>query len=349
MTALARTEPKITALIRKAMAALDKATTAAEVLDAIRDTTLAYDLAKELLKMKGAHDEIVAASHRMMGDALLIITQAQCRLADEYDAAQERGEVIDSAGGNPNLPNRSHTERLATVIDIGLTRKQVHEARLVRDAEKKTPGTVQQAIDKQLAAGKPPTKADVKRAISKPKGGTDKARDNAPPTAERARVEALNEPVVNRSDLSLTAQQKFDAALRRRVREIYQELEQRFRERQDRHMKDYILPHYNKLAADAEKVIKARRGVFSADVFRKILACLHPDNVQGDVAKHRAEWAFRTFNESKVVLCGEKEMPTPDNGLPKNWQEWEAAKAKATAERKAAYAARRAGKTSIAR
>jgi len=50
------------------------------------------------------------------------------RLADEYDAAQERGEVTGKGGGNPNLPNRSQQERLATVTDIGLTRKQVHEA-----------------------------------------------------------------------------------------------------------------------------------------------------------------------------------------------------------------------------
>jgi uncharacterized protein YjiS (DUF1127 family) len=51
-------------------------------------------------------------------------SQAACRLADEYDAAQQRGEV---AGANDGR-RRSQTERLPSAADIGLTRKQVHEA-----------------------------------------------------------------------------------------------------------------------------------------------------------------------------------------------------------------------------
>jgi hypothetical protein len=61
---------------------------------------------------------------------------AQCRLADEYDAAQERGEVQQAGGrrGNQfaNVPKENNAK--PTVADIGLTRKQVHEARVVRDA-----------------------------------------------------------------------------------------------------------------------------------------------------------------------------------------------------------------------
>ena len=34
-----------------------------------------------------------------------------------------------------------------TVQDIGLTRKQVHEARAVRDAEKENPGLVRKTIE----------------------------------------------------------------------------------------------------------------------------------------------------------------------------------------------------------
>jgi hypothetical protein len=53
------------------------------------------------------------------------------RLADEYGAAQERGE-INSAGN----PNSSKTEELPGVSGIdGLTHKDIHEARLIRDAE----------------------------------------------------------------------------------------------------------------------------------------------------------------------------------------------------------------------
>jgi hypothetical protein len=54
----------------------------------------------------------------------------QCRIANEYDAAQKRGEV-QTAGGDRksiNVPNKNNGQ---TVADIGLTRKLVHEARFV--------------------------------------------------------------------------------------------------------------------------------------------------------------------------------------------------------------------------
>lgn len=52
-----------------------------------------------------------------------------CRLADEYDAAEERGEVASQARGGANLPNGVPGENtVATVTDLGLTRKGVHEA-----------------------------------------------------------------------------------------------------------------------------------------------------------------------------------------------------------------------------
>ncbi|MGN6117759.1 MAG: hypothetical protein ACTHN2_19825 [Nitrobacter sp.] len=58
--------------------------------------------------------------------------QAKWRLADEYDAAQERGEVASAHDGKFG---RSEPERLKpTAADIGLSRKDIHEARIIRDA-----------------------------------------------------------------------------------------------------------------------------------------------------------------------------------------------------------------------
>lgn len=48
--------------------------------------------------------------------------------ADEYDAAQLRGDVAGQ--GKPSI-----AEGLATVADIGLSHKDIHEAREIRDAE----------------------------------------------------------------------------------------------------------------------------------------------------------------------------------------------------------------------
>jgi hypothetical protein len=53
-------------------------------------------------------------------------------LADEDDSAQERREVATSRDGDHR---RSDKERRPTAADVGLSRKQIHEARAVRDAE----------------------------------------------------------------------------------------------------------------------------------------------------------------------------------------------------------------------
>jgi hypothetical protein len=60
------------------------------------------------------------------------------RLADEYDAAQENGEVQKAGGPRGNqhaaiIPDGNNAKPVVT--DISLTAKQIHEARLIRDAE----------------------------------------------------------------------------------------------------------------------------------------------------------------------------------------------------------------------
>jgi hypothetical protein len=45
-----------------------------------------------LLTKQTHRADVVAECRRAMADALGIETQAHCRLADEYDAAQERGD-----------------------------------------------------------------------------------------------------------------------------------------------------------------------------------------------------------------------------------------------------------------
>lgn len=54
------------------------------------------------------------------------------RLAEEYDAAQGRGEV--SKGGNPTVVDANGCQ--ATAADIGIRRDEIHDARKLRDAER---------------------------------------------------------------------------------------------------------------------------------------------------------------------------------------------------------------------
>jgi hypothetical protein len=82
------------------------------------------------------------------------------RLADEYDAAQARGEAARHSSGNPQIvPNKNDLPK--TAADLGLDRKIILEARRVRDAEKAKPGIVEKA----LAAAGEPTRARLKRAV----------------------------------------------------------------------------------------------------------------------------------------------------------------------------------------
>jgi len=154
-------------LVDRAVKALTNARTAAEVLEARDMASVVYDAAKtaaRISRAKGAHDDLVAAAYRTQAHALEIEALAKRRLADEYDAAQERGEVAggDFKGNQWSVPDENSPP---SADDLGLSRKDIHEARLIRDAEKTEPGIVRRTLDAALEAGEEPSKAKVRRAV----------------------------------------------------------------------------------------------------------------------------------------------------------------------------------------
>ncbi len=152
-------------LVEKAAAALANARSAAEVLEAREIASLAYDVAKRtarLCKAKNAHDELIAAAHRVQADALTIEAGAKRRLADEYDMAQAQGDV-GQQGARTDLV-RDANDVAATAADLGLNRREIHEARLLRDAEAADPGLVRRTLDERLERGEEPTRAALRRA-----------------------------------------------------------------------------------------------------------------------------------------------------------------------------------------
>ena len=82
--------------------------------------------------------------YRVQADGLEIEAAAKRRLADEYDAAQERGEVAKLGDNLPSVPERN--AKPATAKDVGLTRKEVHDARQFRDAEARDPGVTKREL-----------------------------------------------------------------------------------------------------------------------------------------------------------------------------------------------------------
>ena len=165
-------------LLTRAVATLENAKSAAEVLEAGRQANTVYsaaEVAERLLRAQGAHANVIAACRQVMADAAVIEKRAEVRLADEYDAAQERGEVANPGGsghnqyGGANIPNENNS---STVQDIGVTSKQVFNARQVRDAERADPGVVRRTVDAAVKSGRAPTRAEVNRATAKAAGRT---------------------------------------------------------------------------------------------------------------------------------------------------------------------------------
>lgn len=164
-------------MVDRAAATLASAKSAAEVLDARDMASVAYDTAKRAARLasaQGAFNEIRAKITRAQAEALEIEAAANRRLADEYDAAQERGEVGQSGARTDLVPNGN--EVTPTAADLGLSRKTIHEARIIRDAEVAHPGIVKETIDAAVAAGEEPTRAKVRRAALKSAGRKPKQR-----------------------------------------------------------------------------------------------------------------------------------------------------------------------------
>lgn len=172
MTALAHIPnptQDLPSLIDRAATMLSGAKTAAEVLEAREAAGLAYDVAKRTARMrsaKAAHDDLVAAAHRAQADALEIEAAAKRRLADEYDAAQARGEVACLGTNQSDLGVSVQNTRPATSADLGLSRKDIHEARQLRDAETNDPGIVRRTLNERLERGEDPTRTAVRKMVT---------------------------------------------------------------------------------------------------------------------------------------------------------------------------------------
>jgi hypothetical protein len=153
-------------IMSRASRLLSEATTSAELLEA-RDTfNLAYDVAKSAGRMarkKAEHDEVMAALLRAQGDCLIGQARAKMLLADAYDDAQERGEVAGQ--GRPKNLGDGKVLGKPKTADIGLRYDEIHEARQLRDADRESPGIVEEVVEAIIERGEEPTKAAVAREI----------------------------------------------------------------------------------------------------------------------------------------------------------------------------------------
>jgi IS30 family transposase len=142
------------------------------------------------------------------------------------------------------------------------------------------------------------------------------------------------EPKAERSDLSLTAQQKFDAAIRQEKARLAASFRQAVNDRVKEFIDATILPDWKQKIETANKLYEKRRALMDKDTFNMIRRGLHPDSRHSISDKKLGE-AFDAFMALEKYLLNEKDSPTVfGDTLPRTWADWEAAKQKATAARR---------------
>lgn len=149
------------AMIQSAAARLAAAESPAQVLVAKEEAGFAYDAAKRaarLAKAMDAHAEIMTVARRAQADALEIEALAEVRIADEVDRGQADG-IFCSRG------RWSKANGLKPVHHLGLSRKDVFDARQLRSLIAKRPAALKTALQDIIDNGYEPTRAILRRTL----------------------------------------------------------------------------------------------------------------------------------------------------------------------------------------
>lgn len=135
----------------------------------------AYEQAKAASAYAARFDagqRLLDKARRLQGDALLIEARANVRLAADYDAAQAAGLVRKPGQRGKAEKALADDNGISppTVAAFGLSPQDIHAARKLAEAERRSPGIVERAIAARLAAGFSPSRANLRAAV-----GTDSA------------------------------------------------------------------------------------------------------------------------------------------------------------------------------
>jgi hypothetical protein len=149
---------------------------------------------------------------------------------------------------------------------------------------------------------------------------------------ERLRREVL--PLITPDMLSMTAQQKLEAAIRQHKEKLTVEWSIAVRKRVDELLLNTIGPRLKKEQDQARYVMKHRKGIMDHKSYRKIWSCLHPDRILDEKLKPMYAEAFDIFRAVQKLLLDEKNDPTEFVGVPSTLAEWDVLKREASMARK---------------
>jgi transposase len=150
---------------------------------------------------------------------------------------------------------------------------------------------------------------------------------------EQGRREA--EPTITPDMLSLTAQQKLEAAIKQHKKKLDAGYWDAVQRECRKHIEGVWLPSCQKRLEHAQAIIDSRtKGVMPRSMFKKILACLHPDS-RKSTSEERLNQVFNEFEKLELILCSKEETPVAPIAFPRTWEEAKEWKRKVAEARRA--------------
>jgi hypothetical protein len=137
-------------------------------------------------------------------------------------------------------------------------------------------------------------------------------------------IEQNVDPQIKRTELSATAQEKLDAAIRQAKRRLELEFRDQVQVEVVQILRESSLPSIEERLKRLHKEIEQgrKRGIMDKPTFMKIWRCLHEDTVRGlnpkpdETLKRRYDEAFYLFEKLKPLLISATDEPTALPPMP---------------------------------
>lgn len=267
---------------------------------------------KSKIKVENAH--LDPPSLKEMGLDKEIMRQARKARESSPEAVRKAVEEKLQAGEEPTRANVRRAMKDETSPEIKKARKG-DKGRLKHHPRR---DEIIELFDQAWADQKIADKLGMSRRIVSDVVEREKNERYAKADGKaEATAEVAADPEVLFDALSMSAQEKMKAWQRQTEKRLRQQIEEEERAKIQTMWDRTVLPHYNKRLAEADRVIKTRRGVWSRNFYRKLLACVHPDRSSSSDAPE----VFRAVKDSELLLCKEAEAPTTSVGIPKTVEE----------------------------
>lgn len=279
-------------------------------------------------------------------------------------AIRRCGELLQQV--QPGKAGRPMKEKIGTAGDTNFSRKQaatdVGLSKRQKENALRLAAIPKAEFDKMVDAVNPPTikhlaergtkKQPRRDKITDPHETTIIAMSDAGHTAAEISAEVgIHERVIGRllqdeqirreavpridpASLSLSAQEKLQAAIRQHKKQLDMDFENQVHAGIVRRLEQTILPEHERKYAEALAVVKARRGIMSRATFNLIRSALHPDS-RKSLSDKRLTEAFAAFTKFERLLLAEAEAPTAVGSRPRTYAELMELKRRVQEDRKA--------------